>query len=266
MLLRNEREKLMSKLESALQELYKINQLTYRNHWMNHLHPVVKLIITIAYMISVVSSPSYHIVKLIYLMSYLIVLLALNQLSLWRAIKRIKLVFPFLFIMGVCNLFFQRQVIGHIGYIGVTLGMLSMITLVLKGVLCMISSYLLVATTSIDEIGYGLYLLKVPKIIVMQILMTYRYINVLLKEIKQMNEAYALRAPKQKGIRFNVWGMFCGQLLLKTIDRAQQIYESMALRGYQGQYNDIQKRYYSKIDKFYLITSLGFLLILWRLT
>ena len=60
--------------------------------------------------------------------------------------------------------------------------------------------------------------------------------------------------------------MFCGQLLLKTIDRAQQIYESMALRGYQGQYNDIQKRYYSKIDKFYLITSLGFLLILWRLT
>lgn len=47
--------------------------------------------------------------------------------------------------------------------------------------------------------------------------------------------AYKLRAPGQKGIHFKVWGSFLGLLLLRSMDRAQTVYESMLLRGYQGE-------------------------------
>ena len=51
-----------------------------------------------------------------------------------------------------------------------------------------------------------------------------------------MQQAYRLRAPGQKGIHAGAWGSFAGLLLLRSIDRAQIVYESMCLRGYQGEF------------------------------
>ena len=51
-----------------------------------------------------------------------------------------------------------------------------------------------------------------------------------------MTESYHLRAPGQKGIHPRAWGSFLGQLLLRTIDRGQALYESMLLRGYDGEF------------------------------
>ena len=70
-----------------------------------------------------------------------------------------------------------------------------------------------------------------------------------------MTEAYALRAPGQKGIHFSAWGSFLGQLLLRSMDRAEELYNSMTLRGYRGEF------YYADIPPFradsivYLIVS-----------
>ena len=55
-----------------------------------------------------------------------------------------------------------------------------------------------------------------------------------LDEVAVMSEAYHLRAPGQKGIHICAWGSFFGQLLLRSADRAQELYESMLLRGYHG--------------------------------
>ena len=64
--------------------------------------------------------------------------------------------------------------------------------------------------------------------------MIYRYIILLLQEGSRLATAYALRAPGQKGIHFRAWGSLLGQLLLRSIDRAQLVYESMQLRGFAG--------------------------------
>ena len=51
-----------------------------------------------------------------------------------------------------------------------------------------------------------------------------------------MQEAYQLRAPGQKGLHVSAWGSFLGQLLLRSMDRAEALYESMELRGFSGDY------------------------------
>ena len=75
-----------------------------------------------------------------------------------------------------------------------------------------------------------------PKLLVTQFLLTYRYLTLLLEQADTMAQAYILRAPKQKGVHFKVWGSLAGQLLLRSIDRANNLYDSMLLRGYQGEY------------------------------
>ena len=106
----------------------------------------------------------------------------------------------------------------------------------IKGIFTVFASYLLIATTTIEKICYALRLLHLPKIFVTQILLIYRYISVLLSEANRITQAYALRAPGQKGIHFKVWGSLVGQMLLRSMDRAEDIYEGMCLRGYQGEF------------------------------
>ena len=108
----------------------------------------------------------------------------------------------------------------------------ALLVLVVKGVLCFLAVYLLIATTGMERVCAALRQLHVPQVLVTTILLTYRYIVLLLQEGNRISTAYALRAPGEKGIHFRAWGSLLGQLLLRSVDRAQLVYESMMLRGY----------------------------------
>jgi cobalt/nickel transport system permease protein len=66
--------------------------------------------------------------------------------------------------------------------------------------------------------------------------LTYRYIGVLLNEAYSMSIAYSLRSPNRKGIEMRDMGSFTGQLLLRSIDRAERVYNAMKCRGYAPGY------------------------------
>lgn len=117
-----------------------------------------------------------------------------------------------------------------------------MLTLVMKGVFCLLASFLLMATTTIEEICCALRQLHLPKTITSLLLLTFRYIGVLLSEVSVMQEAYSLRAPGQKGVHISAWGSFLGQLLLRSMDRAEALYESMELRGFCGDFSYAVRR------------------------
>ena len=139
--------------------------------------------------------------------------------------------------MGLLNPIFDRQIVTQIGTLAVSGGVVSMLTLVMKGVFCLLASFLLMATTTIEEICRALRQLHLPKTITSLLLLTFRYIGVLLSEVSVMQEAYSLRAPGQKGVHISAWGSFLGQLLLRSMDRAEALYESMELRGFCGDFS-----------------------------
>ena len=45
-----------------------------------------------------------------------------------------------------------------------------------------------------------------------------------------------LRAPGQRGVHYKVWGPLIGQMLLRSMDRANDLYDSMQLRGFDGEF------------------------------
>ena len=68
-----------------------------------------------------------------------------------------------------------------------------------------------------------------------------------------MTDAYHLRAPGQKGIHISAWGSFLGQLLLRSMDRAQELYSSMQLRGFQGDFHYASIRPFEPMDGVWLL-------------
>lgn len=225
----------MSKIGSAIQEIHRIDAIATRDQWMNNLHPLVKLVLTVSYIALVTSFSKYDVVGLAGMIVYPIAGFMLSELSFWDSVKRLRLVLPLVCLLGILNPFFDKNVL-LIGGVRVSAGVLSMITLMLKGVFSVLASYLLIATTSVEKLCYALRLLHIPQGIITQFMLTYRYITVLLEEADRITQAYALRAPKQKGVHFKVWGSLTGQLLLRSMDRAGTVYESMLLRGYSGDY------------------------------
>ena len=231
----------MSKIGNAIHEIHRMDTLAARNQWVNRLHPRVKFIVTIGYIAAVVSFQKYDVAGLAGMIIYPIAGFMLSELSFWDSVKRLRLVLPLICFLGVLNPFLDKTQVLIAG-IRVSAGVLSMITLILKGVFSVLASYLLIATTSIDKLCYAFRMLRLPRAMVTQFMLTYRYITVLLEEAERITQAYALRAPKQKGIHFKVWGSLTGQLLLRSMDRANTVYESMLLRGYEGDYRYMRER------------------------
>lgn len=225
----------MSKINSAIYEIHHMDMLAARDQWVNRIHPLVKFVLTIIYIAAVVSFPKYDVIGLLGMAVYLIAGFILAELSFKECLWRLRIVLPIVCVVGLANPFFDRIPV-EIGVLHINTGVISMFTLMLKGCFAVMASYLLIATTSIEKICYALSLLHLPKIMVTQILLIYRYVTVLLGEVNRITEAYSLRAPNQKGVHFKVWGSLTGQLLLRSIDRANEVYESMTLRGYSGEF------------------------------
>ena len=252
----------MSKISGAIHEFQTIDGMAAKDQWMNRIHPLVKFALTIFYIILVVSFPKYDLAGLIRFMVYPVVLFVVGDIAFLDSLRRIRVVLLLVCVVGILNPFFDRSVIGTIGSVTITGGMVSMLTLMLKGILSVLASYLLIVTTSIEKICYAMRLLHIPKLFTTQILLIYRYISVLMIEAERITQAYALRAPKQKGVHFKVWGSLVGLLLFRSMDRAEDIYESMCLRGYQGEFTYGSRIKCRGADWLYLLIWLVILVVL----
>ena len=223
---------------------------------MNLLHPLGKLLVCVFYILTVASVDKYDLQRLILLAIFPAFCFIVGELSFKDGVYRMRLILPLVIFVGVFNPFFDRTPLMQIGAtdgsegIWITGGVISMVTLMLKGFLSVLSAYILIAITSIEEICYALRMLHVPRIIVIVILLIYRYFGLMGGEADRIATAYQLRAPSQKGIHYKAWGTLVGQWLLRSMDRANVVYESMMLRGFNGDFR-VKKRQATTIDFVY---------------
>lgn len=231
----------MSSIEKKLNDFQKLQALQQRPHWMNKLHPLGKLFVSVLYIFTVVSVGKYDLSRLILLAIYPVFGFVIGELSLRQGIYRMRLILPLVIFVGIFNPFFDREILLTLNGIGISGGMISMITLMIKGIFSVLAVYILIATTSIEEICYALRCIHVPKIIVIVILLIDRYFYIMGQEADRIFNAYRLRAPKQKGIHYSAWGTLVGMWLIRCMDRAEIVYESMLLRGFKGDFNTDKK-------------------------
>lgn len=252
----------MSKINNAIKEVHRLSELAAQDKWLNRVHPLSKLLVTVLFITLVVSFSKYNMTGLSGMVLYLIVLFVVGEISFTDSIKRLRIVIPIVCFIGIVNPFFDTQIVTRFGDIGISGGIISMMTLIIKGVFTVLASYLLIVTTPIEQICYALRLLHLPKIMVTVILLIYRYITLFLEEVEKLSQAYALRAPGQKGISWKAWGPLVGQLLLRSMDRAEHVYESMCMRGYHGEFYYGNNRSFQLGDLAYLLIWVMVLIVI----
>ena len=226
----------MEKLTNAQWELRQMDELAAADSPVHRLNPLCKLLVTVFYIVTVVSYPKYDLSGLVVMVLYPVVLFQAAEIPVSLCFRKLRIVLPLVCAVGLVNPFLDHTPLLRLGALTITGGVVSMVTLMLKGVFSLMASFLLIATTSIDTLCAALRMLHVPDILTTLLLLTYRYIGVMLEEVSIMTEGYALRAPGQKGIHISAWGSFLGQLLLRSMDRAEALYQSMLLRGFRGAY------------------------------
>lgn len=250
----------MNKMETALGELREMDELAAGDSPVHRLHPTAKLLTTIAYILLVVSFEKYDLSGLIPMALFPILLFQVSGIPMRTCFYKLRIVLPLVLAVGLFNPFFDRTVLLTMGTLAVSGGVISMLTLMLKGVLCLMGSFLLMATTSIDRLCAALRGLHMPRMPVTLLLLTYRYVGVMTRELAVMTDAYRLRAPGHKGVHPSAWGSFLGQLLLRSTDRAQELYASMLLRGYHQHFPYVDIRSFQAGDALYLIGCTGLFL------
>ncbi len=251
----------MDSIEKRLREFQKLQILQQRSQWMNRLHPLGKLFLSVFSIFMVVSCGKYELTPLILMASYPLFCFIMGELSLIDGLYRMRLILPLVLFVGILNPFFDRQEITSIASFVITGGMLSMVTLMIKGIYAVLCAYILIATTSIEKICYALRCIHVPKIIVTVVLLIDRYFYIMGEEADRIVTAYKLRAPSQKGINYRAWGTLVGMWLLRSMDKAGVVYESMLLRGFKGEYEQ-EKEEVHPIDIIYpVIWTVIFIII-----
>lgn len=243
----------MDQMTNAMLELANMDALSKQDSPVHRRHPLVKLLVTIFYIGVVVSYPKNQLSALIPMIFYPVFLFQLSGISMRVCLYKLRFVLPLVCAVGIWNPLLDREVVLQLGMIPISGGVVSFLTLLLKGVFSLMASFLLISTTNIEQICYALSLLKVPDILVTQLLITYRYISLLLKEAGTMMNAYSLRAPGQNGLHISSWGSFVGQLLIRSMDRAQNLYQSMQMRGFQGSFYYARGRKVNQKDIGYLL-------------
>lgn len=245
-----------------MMELHAIDREAGADGWMQAIHPVSKLLVTLTYLVVLLSFGKYALPGVLMMGIYLVVLFLMGEVSLYLMGRRLWLLLLLVGLIGAANPFLDHLPMFSIGGFTVTGGMVSMLTLMLKGVFSMSAAYLLVVTTPMDDICHALRCLRVPAILVTVLMLVYRYLMLLLKETSRLRAAYSMRAPGQRGVNIRVWGSMVGQLLLRSIDRAEAVYGSMQLRGFQGEFRMRDHRSAQMSDYLYaLIWILLFIVI-----
>jgi len=212
-----------------------LDNLSYKDTFIHRLDPRAKLIVSLIFVISVVSFQKYEITGLLPFFIYPVLLLTIGDIPFNAIARKMLFASPFALFIGIFNPLLDRDI--RFVFLGmhVTGGWVSFLSIMIRFMLTVSTAILLVAVTSFPRLCESLRRLKVPKVFVVQLLFLYRYIFVLLEETLRMSRAKEMRSFGKRGKDMRTFIRFISVLLIRTLERAERVYQAMLLRGFNGE-------------------------------
>jgi cobalt/nickel transport system permease protein len=204
---------------------------------IHRIDPRAKLIITIFFIVTVVSSGKYEVSSLLPFFFFPAVMVSLGGLPVRYIAAKILFLSPFILFVAIFNPVFDTTPFMHFGQFAVSGGWISFFSIIIRFVLTVGAAFILVATTGFSEVCMASEKLGLPKVFAVQMLFLYRYIFVLGEEATRVSRARELRSFGKRGKEPRVFASIVGNLLLRTWDRAQRIHTAMLCRGFRGEFH-----------------------------
>ncbi|WP_432738697.1 cobalt ECF transporter T component CbiQ [Maridesulfovibrio sp. FT414] len=131
----------------------------------------------------------------------------------------------------------------------------AIITLKSNGVV--LAATALLSTMPVQLIGAGMQTLKLPEKFCRLFLFTWRYVHVMRIEFSKMHRAAVMRgfAPGTSLRTYKTYAWLLGMLLVRSMDRAQRVWQAMLCRGFTGIFHSLNTYSFCKQDLFLLAMS-----------
>ncbi len=212
-----------------------LDTLSYKDTFVHRLDPRIKILVSFIFILFVVSFPKYEIAGLMPFFIYPVFLLTAGDIPLRAIAKKVLFISPFALFIGIFNPLLDTDVILTPFGISVTGGWISFFSIIVKFILTVSTALLLIAVTSFLGICEGLERLKFPRLLVIQLLFLYRYLFVLLEEALRILRAREARSFGKRGKEIKTFIRLISILLVRTVERAERIYQAMLSRGFRGE-------------------------------
>ncbi|MDZ4168322.1 MAG: cobalt ECF transporter T component CbiQ [Coriobacteriia bacterium] len=224
----------MSAIESGMYQLGWLDQFSRGDTPLHRIDPRAKVLATFVFLVCVVSFDQYDLLALAPFALFPIALASQSGMPGRELWKRLAAVAPFAVLVGALNPFFDTEAVVQIGSVVISGGVLSWMTIIARFLLTTSVALILIATTGMAGVCAGLEKLGLPDVLSTQLLLLYRYLFVLAEEIMRMARARSLRSFGSKGMGPTVYASMLGHLLIRTVARAQRVYNAMSCRGFDG--------------------------------
>jgi len=225
----------MARIDTTIFDLGSLDALAYRRSSIHALDPRIKLVTTALFVLAVVSFDKYTLSALLPFALFPLALFVRADLPAAQILKKLWLALPFVLFIGIFNPWFDQRPLLQLGPLTITGGWVSFASIMLRSVLTVTAALTLIATTSFTGICMAMEKLGCPRVFALQLLFLYRYLFVLIEEATRLIRARALRSFHGRGRELKVFGSLLGQLLLRSLERAQRIHLAMQCRGFDGE-------------------------------
>lgn len=127
----------MNKAQQASVELRAMDELAAQDSPMHRLSPLSKLFVTVLYIVVTVSFHKYDISGVFVMVLFPLVGYQVGMIPVHTCFHKLRVVMPLVCAVGLFNPFFDKRIVLYIGAVGVSGGVISMLTLMMKGIFCL---------------------------------------------------------------------------------------------------------------------------------
>jgi cobalt/nickel transport system permease protein len=234
-------------------DLGKMDELGRKDSRIHRIDARVKILVTLVYLGALMSFSRYEVSALIPFVVYPVALVAVGGLPAGYILRKVAIAAPFAIVIGIFNPVLDRSPVMILGGVEISGGWVSFLSLMVRYVLTVGTALALVACTGIHQLCAGLERLGVPRVFVVQVLFLYRYLFVVADEGLRMRRGVAMRAGDQRALDFGVYASLVGHLLVRSMDRAQRVYRSMLVRGFEGEIKVLRIQPFRWVDAIFLL-------------
>ncbi|MEO0184559.1 MAG: cobalt ECF transporter T component CbiQ [candidate division WOR-3 bacterium] len=214
------------------------NEYIKGNSIIHRFDPRIKIIY--AFVFSVVIALQNELIPSLIGLLISIILIMLARIRFLEIIRRLLIVDTFILLLWlVLPLTYPGEPLLKILGLKISQqGLLFTLLLTIKANAIMLILISLIATSSIFDIVHSLLHLKIPEKLVFLFFLIYRYIWVLYDEYEKI-----MRAAKARGFKFRnaihtyrTIAYIVGSLLVKSYNRAENLFRAMVCRGFNGKF------------------------------
>jgi cobalt/nickel transport system permease protein len=238
-------------------EMGRMDELGRMDTPAHRLDARTKVVATTFFVVAVMSFPRYEIAALTPFFFYPLALMRFGNIPPGLILGKLLVALPFALMIGLFNPLLDRQPVTLGSGVEIAGGWLSLTSILLRFLLTAGTALILIACTGMNRLCAGLERLGMPRLFAVQLLFLYRYLFVVAAEGARMLRGLRLRSAGDAPA-LRIYGSLTGHLLLRSMARADRVYQAMTARGFDGTVRLLRRDRIRPVDLVFLLGWIAF--------